>query len=65
MNICRICMDIMTWGENYRQFRLPTSSFIGQFVHIVGGKKDGIKGVDIYFRQLQVSLNLKTNPLSH
>ncbi len=38
-------MDIMT-RENCRQFRLLTwTSFIGQFVDLVGGG-DGIKGMD-------------------
>ena len=36
----RIYVNIMT-GENWRQFRLLTS-FIGQFVHTVGG--EGVYG---------------------
>ena len=37
-------MDIMT-GENCRQFRLLTgTSFIGQFVHTVGGEAMGLRG---------------------
>ena len=56
-------MDIeYTWvlcqGKGYHQFRLlGWSSFIGQFFHLVGGKRDGVrpKGVDVgeyYFSQL-------------
>ena len=38
-------MDIMT-GKNCRQFSLLTwNSFIGQFVHPVGG--DEVKGVEV------------------
>ena len=56
-------MDIeYTWvlcqGKGYHQFRLlGWSSFIGQFFHLVGGKRDGVrpKGVDVgecYFSHL-------------
>ena len=40
-NGCRICLDIMT-GKNCHKFRLLTlNSFIGQFVHPVGGEGMG------------------------
>ena len=51
----RIYLDIMT-GENCRQFRLLTwTSFIVQFVQLLGGEGMGSH----YFSQLQVSLFLE------